>query len=308
MGDQHDNSNMSVEESVVNVTINSSHLDKGSTTPPCFVNNAPRTRASDPDDIEDEHQKKQKKEFLHFESRMMSLLDKWCERQNVKFSKVADDLEAMQKSVAFLTNGFDELKKSTESTNQRVNQLEIKVNSIDSQSAKIETLGAKIEAMEQQARQNNIEISNVPDRRNENLVELIEQLGSAIKYTITKSDIATIHRVPHASATSSHPKNIIVKFHSRITRDNVLAALRLAKGTTTAQLNISGEPRKVYLNEHLTLSNKKLFREARAAANKHKYRYVWIKHGTILVRENDTASVIAIRSPSDLAKINTKTA
>ncbi|KAJ2938448.1 hypothetical protein O0L34_g12887 [Tuta absoluta] len=302
MGDQHDNSNMSVEESVVNVTIDTTHVDKDSPTP-CFVNNGPRARLPDPvtEDV-------QTSSFLQFEIRMMGLLDKWCERQNAKFSKIAEDFESMKNSVEFLTEGLDELKKKTESTDQRVNRLENKINLIDIHSVKLDALGAKIETMEQQARQNNIEISNVPERRNENLVELVEQLGSVIKYTITRGDIAAVHRVPHASASSSHPKNIIIKFHSRITRDNVLAAFRLAKGTTTSQLNISGEPRKVYLNEHLTLSNKKLFREARAAANKHKYRYVWIKHGTILVRENDISSVIAIRSPSDLAKINAKNA
>lgn len=87
----------------------------------------------------------------------------------------------------------------------------------------------------------------------------MEQLGTAIKYKITRNDIVAVHRVFHANSSSSHPKNIIVKLHSRISRDNILAAFRLAKGITTTQLNISGDPRKVYVNEHLTYPTKSSF-------------------------------------------------
>lgn len=249
-----------------------------------------------------------KNDFQIFQNKMLELLDKWCNKQDMKISKIAQDFEELKDSVIFVNNVCDDLIKKTDNTCQAVSQLDTRVKSLENHVLHTKTLEKKIESLEQQARQCNLEIGNIPDRRSENLITLLEDLGTTIKHNISLNDIAAVHRVPHANSSSTHPKNIIVKFHSRIKRDNVLAAFRLAKGVTTDQLGVSGEPRKVYANEHLTLFNKKLFREAREAAGRYGYRYVWVKHGTVLVRENDTSTVIAVRSPDDVSKILPKPA
>lgn len=50
--------------------------------------------------------------------------------------------------------------------------------------------------MEQQVRQCDHEITNVPERTNENLVSLLKNIGSVIGCTVHR-DIVSIHRVPH---------------------------------------------------------------------------------------------------------------
>lgn len=317
------NPDMSVDEANLSTT-STEILEIESPTPTNFVNadarggrkealcSVPQMNESlqdgHKDDVAGVNDTSYREDFQIFQNKMLQLLDKWCDKQDKKISKIANDFEDLKNSVKFVNEMCDELNKKTESTRQTVSQLDAKVKSFETHILHTKTLETKIESLEQQARQCNLEIGNVPDRRGENLITLLENLGTAIKHNITLNDVAAVHRVPHANSTSTHPKNIIVKFHSRIKRDNVLAAFRLAKGVTTDQLNISGEPRKVYVNEHLTLSNKKLFREAREAARKCGYRYVWVKHGTILVRENDTSPVTAIRCTSDVSKIVSKPA
>lgn len=186
---------------------------------------------------------------------------------------------------------------------KRLQALEQNMPQINDFDSRFSSLQIQISNMEQQSRQSNIEISNLPERRGENLLNILESLGEIIKCPIRPTDITAVHRVPHADRNNQRPKNVIVKFSNRMLRDNVIAACRAVRGLDSNVLSISGPPVTVYINEHLTLSNKLLFRQCREAAKKADYRFVWIKHGVILARKSETSPVLAIRSTNDLAKI-----
>ncbi|CAG9109525.1 unnamed protein product [Plutella xylostella] len=212
-------------------------------------------------------------------------------------SAVNNNLTELQTSTQFLASQYDDYTK-------KVAKLETGHINADKTSDAIVLLESKIDSLEQQARQCNLELGNVPEKRGENLLRLIESLGSLINVQIAQSDVVSVHRVPHAQPDSRRPKNIIVKVSSRILRDNILSAFRLRKGVTANELGLSNhEKDKIYCNEHLTLSSKKLFRECREKTKQYEYKYVWVKHATILVRESDNSPVIAIRSHKDLCKI-----
>ena len=209
---------------------------------------------------------------------------------------VSQDLAGLQNSLTFAMDQQEDLKVQVKSICDRT-------ESTDMLQSLISGLELKIDSLEQQARQCNLELCNVPEKRNENLVALMEEISSKIKFSLNQNDIHTIHRVPHANRESKSPKNIIVKLSSRIIRDNLLSAFRLIKGLSTEQLGFTGTPRRIYMHEHLTLKKKELFRQCKEAATKNSFKFVWVKHATILVRENECESAIAIRSFGDVAKI-----
>ncbi|KAJ8704369.1 hypothetical protein PYW08_013093 [Mythimna loreyi] len=164
-------------------------------------------------------------------------------------------------------------------------------------------LEAKIEFMEQNARSCNIELCNIPERRDENLIALLENLGSKVNFKISEKDLVAIHRVPRAHQQNDKPKNIIVKFTSKILRDNVLSACRLFKGLNAEALGFKNSTLPILVHEHLTLKNKQLCRESREAAARNNFKFVWVKNGTILAREKEGARAFAIKSSHDVAKI-----
>lgn len=209
-------------------------------------------------------------------------------------SSVVHDVSELKSSVQFLAAEQKDLQERVEI---------IARHSSDQSHSLVRNLELKIDSLEQQARNCNIEICNVPERRGEDLIRIMEQLGTAVKFPILQKDVISIHRVQHAQQTSNKPKNIIVKFGTRITRDNLLSAYRLAKELKTDQIGISGSPTRIYLNEHLTLKTKQLFRACKEAAKKHDYKYVWIKNSTILVRERDGMASFAVRALDDIRKI-----
>ncbi|KAJ0174708.1 hypothetical protein K1T71_009816 [Dendrolimus kikuchii] len=225
------------------------------------------------------------------------------ENMDKRLSKVENYQSLHSENISDVKVTCEFLSQQHITLSTRVSDIEHDVKACDQNYILISSLENKIDTLEQHARQCNVEITNLPERRNENLISLILNIGKVIKCSVTQSDIIAIHRVPHAHPGCTRPKNIVIKFISRILRDNFLSSFRLAKNITTAQLDIQGSPQSIFINEHLTLKNKMLFRECRETAKRHGYKYVWVRHATILVRESDTSPIFAIKSQNDISRI-----
>jgi chromosome segregation ATPase len=162
---------------------------------------------------------------------------------NNNIVKLNSDNAHINKTLSENTKKLDEIEKSInfmserqDTFDYRMKIVEERISCLDDLGGKISSLEYKISIMDQQARQCNIEVSNMPERRNENLVSIVELLGDVLKCPIRSADIIAVHRVPHADQRNSRPKNIIVKFSSRIQRDNILAAYRANKGLDSSKL------------------------------------------------------------------------
>lgn len=214
---------------------------------------------------------------------------------NQQIATIAGEVGSLQQTAEFMSAQQEDIKTIVDIHGERLEMLE--KNTTD-----VKALEAKMDMLEQHARQCNLEIMHVPERRDENLINIVETVGKQIGCSLNRQDIVAVHRVPHASQ-DNRPKNIIVKLSSRILRDNLLSAYRLKKGLTSTDIGISGKKSTIFVNEHLTLPKKHLFRAAREAVKKEKFKYVWIKHATVLVRESDTSPIIAIRTTEDIRKI-----
>lgn len=136
----------------------------------------------------------------------------------------------------------------------------------------LQALENKAADLEQQAQGCNIEICNQPERRNENLVQILESKENEINHPIIISDIASIHRGPHADQKNPRPKNIIVKLTSRILRDNVISSYCAKKALDTTEQSITGSQHQIFVN--LTLKNKHIFRQCCESTRKHEHRHV----------------------------------
>ncbi|XP_063822158.1 uncharacterized protein LOC135072136 [Ostrinia nubilalis] len=244
-------------------------------------------------------------ELQSFQNKILSMMEGYFSRQDEKISKLVKDTEDVKTSIGVMSDIFDELKRKVEDVDHRLSELEKKTSTISSETdhKEIGELQARLDYMEQISRSCNAEISNVPERRGENLLNVVHNIASIIKQPVTSQDIVAVHRVQQMNPTSSRPKNIIIRFSSQISRDNFISAARLKKNITSEQLKIEGTSHKIYINEHLTLNNKKLFRRARDAVRQHGWRFIWVKHGNIFVRAKDTSPAFTIRSEKDILKI-----
>lgn len=102
------------------------------------------------------------------------------------------------------------------------------------------------------------------------------------------------------------PKNIVVRFVSKIKRDNFLTActsVRRSRINPLKGLRVDGFADEIFVNEHLTRQNKILFKETRTVARSKGYSFVWSQNGNILVRKYQTSKIIQIAELSSLDEL-----
>ncbi|XP_045459285.1 uncharacterized protein LOC123669739 [Melitaea cinxia] len=216
---------------------------------------------------------------------------------------IKDDITSLRESVSFINSKYDEF-------NNKVIGLEKELKSLSSLSIELSTLKKKIDTLEtennsreQWSRRSNIEVYGIPERKNENLMEILKTISDRTGYQLNPStDIDFVTRVAHSKSENRLIKPIVIKFLSRWKKDDFLALAKRIK-LQCSDIGFAGNSSNVYFKEHLTRSNKALLQEAKKLAKEKNFSYVWIKNCTIMVRRTDTSPVLHILSNSDLKKI-----
>lgn len=230
----------------------------------------------------------------------MSELDSKC-------SGLREDLNGAINTLQFLSACHDDQQKLNEKTKSDFLEFTKCSNSLQ---PKLSELNHKIAYMEQFARQSNVEIQGIPERRNENLMSIVKKIGNTVSCNLQETDILEFHRVAKQNTNSNRPKNIVVKLNCPRTRDNLLASVKIFNKNkhsdnklNTSHIELPGERRPVYVTEHLSPENKKLHAATRIAAKEKNYKFVWIRNGRIFVRKDISAGHINIKTVECLHKL-----
>lgn len=203
----------------------------------------------------------------------------------------------------FLQRGQDELAKELELANNRIKALETERSGLQSDVA---AMDRRLVIIEKTSRSHNLEIHMVPEKRNENVQNIIKKLYETVDVTLEASNISAIRRVAKLDPKSDRPRNILVTLQSERLRDNLLSAVRRynranrSNTLNSLHLGIEGERRAVYVAEHLSPATKKLHAETRKFAKDKGFKYVWIKYERVYLRKDDNESAIHIKNTNDL--------
>ena len=186
-------------------------------------------------------------------------------------------VDGLQLQINSLQKENDELK----STNQTL-------------SNKIEVLEMKADAAEQYSRRDNLRITGVTKNKGENTDQLILDLSAGIGADLSIDEIAVSHRVGKQKA-SGKPRDILVKFVSRRSRDKILKKCSLLKTNGYAQ---------TYVNEDLTKVRPELLYEARQLVKSKTILGAWTTDGVIIVKKitNGAESIHRILSKRDMSQ------
>lgn len=216
-----------------------------------------------------------------------------------QFLELKNTLEELQKSVKFISNDYDDIKVEMSKTNESLIQLK-KEN--DLLKTSVSDLSTRVNLLEQYSRQDNLEISGVPENQAENLTSMVLQLGKTVSCKIETTDILTATRVKKLSAQNNQPRSVIVKVRTTRIRDEILASVTKFNRThATEKLNSShlgygGLKQPVFVSEHLSPLNKAIHAETRKIARAKGYKYVWVRDGKILLRKDDGSRAIHVKS------------
>lgn len=110
------------------------------------------------------------------------------------------------------------------------------------------------------SRQNNVEIKGVPSTNDADCIAVLRRIGESVGCAITSADIDVVHRVP--TKNGPNEKHIIARFHSRAKKAEFANKAKKAGLTTDAIGFTARQERPVFVNDHLTAENKRLFAQA----------------------------------------------
>ncbi|XP_045454931.1 uncharacterized protein LOC123664432 [Melitaea cinxia] len=209
---------------------------------------------------------------------------------------------SLKESTQFTSDEQDAIKNRIQTlscTTKIVEEMRQEIIELKKQNTELRT---DINYKEQMERILNLEIVGLPEDKGENLINIIIAMGNHFGVVLEHNDIIQANRVTPKIKILGRPRVIIAKLRTRLLKDNLLSASRKRRITTT-DINLKGEGRPIYINEHLTVQNKQLLKKAKDTAKKREFLYTWTKNGRIFVRKGDTSPSILISTEEDLRRI-----
>lgn len=207
-------------------------------------------------------------------------------------------LKEFEKSLNFTSEKIDDVLEKMDQMQERQILLE-RDNAILKD--KVKTMGKALEELEQYTRNRNIQIDGILKTKDENLEQMVKEIGSKMNVEIKEGEIDVVHRIQTRS--NKQPEPIIVQFTTRRKRDEIIIKARENRMNST-ELNMPGPKRDVYINEHLTQQRKKLLYEAKQKKKELNYKYVWTRGGKVFMRKTDNSNVITLHSIEDLDNVH----
>lgn len=224
------------------------------------------------------------------DDKLNGMMDALAEKFKAKLENLGlGEHVKLSETVDFLSTEYDLMKV-------RLAELMASNNELSARNAALEK---RVGELEQYSRLNNIEMKGVPVTEGESCHDIVQSMANAIECPVEVADIDVVHRVPTMSKNKNE-KNIIVRFCSRDKKNDFLRKARKAR-LCTGNIGFSGKNDvPVFVNEHLTFDNKKLFSKALALKKEHHWQYLWTDNCRIKARKTQDSKVFRIETERDL--------
>lgn len=246
--------------------------------------------------------------FDNFEKTILSKIDVLIstsikEHFNKEFAPLRNEISEVIKTVEFIANKHEELRSEVSTLRSEVEELRSGNCTLKGY---IKDLTLKIEQLDQETRECNMEVHGLPEHSGENLLSTAVQLSKIVSSSVIEKDIISCVRAGKMNPKSTRARPIIIRLPSSHTRDHLLAScIKFNKAhpedrLNTSHLGLGGGKQGIFVEEHLSPTNRKLKAQARAFKKDKQYKYLWVRNGRVMLRKNDTSPAIWVRSEDSL--------
>ena len=227
------------------------------------------------------------------------------QNQQQQISHLNKRIDGIEKSQGFLGEKYENLRKLTDGL---IKENETIKKEDQDQHAQIKGIKQELKSekkarndSDQYMRRGMVEINGFPQKKDENLKDLVIKLATDMKVPISNGDVEVVHRL-----STPEKAGIIVKFSSRPIAEQFLAKKKSLRTKSVRDYDYVLENQEdkgwIFINESLTKMNRELFKKARKQCKDKNFQYVWTKNGNILVRKDGESSIIRITSEDELYK------
>lgn len=211
---------------------------------------------------------------------------KFNELTNQLMKTFNEQIKDLKKSVEFCCEKLDEYEEKNKNKEILIKQLQ----------AENKEIKLHINKMEQNEKQNNIEIQGVPFKENENITNIFNNIIETLKCDKESIKVANIFRNKNKNPMTKNPP-IVVSLQNKGSKDVILAHKKKYGILFAKNINYE-ENNTIYINEQLTQFNKHLLYLAKSS--RLGYKFIWAKNGKIFMRKNETSPIIQIRTSEDI--------
>lgn len=191
----------------------------------------------------------------------------------------------LRNSVAMFNDIFETMKSKQESLVKENKEL----------SRTNEQLTKQVAELQQYSRMNNVEIKGIPETKGESCEAILQQIADKIGCPVSPAETDVVHRVPAKSGSK-----IIARFCSRQKKVEFASKARKAR-LTTRSIAMMNQDKPIFVNDHLTPENKRLFAQALALKKEKQWQFLWVDNCRIKARKSTDSRVYRISGVSDLA-------
>lgn len=254
-------------------------------------------------------------EWKTFEDKILSLFTSWKREQDTLFVKLTSEISEIKQQNTEIQKTNAETLKSIERLNKDYEGIRNTLQKLESENSEqrnhILELEQTIVELQRSSRSSKIEIRNVPVNEKETSGHLTSTVKKICNTILPSSDVSLelrdVYRLPGKKGSS---RPIVAEFQTVPLKNQILEAARTfnkglppAEKLNTGHIGIPGEPKTIYVDEHLPGSVRKLFYDARVFAKNNNYNYCWCRNGKIYLRKVEGSDFIPVRSLSCLQKL-----
>jgi DNA gyrase/topoisomerase IV subunit A len=236
---------------------------------------------------------------------LVKIMEQFKQEVFGEIKSLKNELSELSTTVQFVSDKLDSSTKLMEAISTELAALKKENGELRNNNARlsseVEDLKERMRTLEQYTRRNNLEISGIPVTASEDVVAIVQDVGSALGIAVEDSEVSAAHRIP--SYRQDRTPSIVVQFHHRTTRDSLIAKFREKKSLCASKVNSSFTQQKVYVNEHLSPNNKLFLTKLKQKCREVNYSFVWCREGKFFVRKSPGDRAIKISSFDELKKL-----
>ncbi|KAJ8714488.1 hypothetical protein PYW07_003844 [Mythimna separata] len=250
-----------------------------------------------------------------FEDKIMNLLTTWKSDQDVLLNKLTSDINEVKLQNKEIQRTNIEIEKSIEHINLAYENMRQSVQKLEKerqeQRAYIIELEKKVGDLQNSSRSSSFEIRNIPTSEREtteDLASLVLQTCNVLQVPLKSTDLRDVYRMPGKKGSN---RPIVADLIAVPLKKQVLDATRAfnkdrpaAEKLNSTHIGIKGEPKPVYVADHLPNSLRQLFYEARKFASAHDYKFCWSQNNKIFLRKREGMDSVIVSSVSCLANLS----
>lgn len=227
---------------------------------------------------------------------MFLQIDECCGKDDPSNKDIIILLKGMLHSQEFISQQFEQLKTSVQSTVAENRKLKTSVEILEK---KVQYLESEFNKIEQDRYKNNIVITGIPNGEKLNPKEVLTQIGKIIDVDISLDNIIQSRYMSSKNKQTKYSP-IFFEFNNNIIKHTIMEKIKLNGPIVPAQLNITSSNKKITIHDYLTDFNKKLLQEIYQLKSEFSIKFIWSKHGAVFARQTETSNIIRINSASDI--------